>query len=238
MCRATRTMCASQHTWCPLGPRSAPMSVCGTHGSLCPAPSLTWQPAACSCGRAAPRGQHVVGPGTRQLPWLGTRSHRRSQSLGPGGRPLLRGGEAEMRSHQPGVPLSLEQAWTLQPPTRAILHSASVYVSPSDSTLSSGHNPTALPSRKVPELRGGSSVPEPELEMIELRVANLPGADSNPIISTTFKHWPLFLTHTHTHTHTHTPLHQHMHLCAAHTCKDCTCISHIPLIYGAQRTHI
>lgn len=72
----------------------------GTHDSLHKvsksthtAPTLTWQPATCSCGCAVPQGQHAVGTGTRQLPWLGTRSHRGSQSLGPGGWPLL-GGKA------------------------------------------------------------------------------------------------------------------------------------------------
>lgn len=74
----------------------------GTHDSLRIvsksvhiAPSLTWRPAACSCGCEVPQGQHAVGTGTRQLPWLGTRSHRCSRSLGPGVWPLLGGGEAK-----------------------------------------------------------------------------------------------------------------------------------------------
>jgi hypothetical protein len=66
---------------------------------------LTWQPAACSCGCAVPQGQHAVGTGTQQLPWLGTQSHRRSQSLGPGAWPLLGEGDMSLLS---GVTLSLE----------------------------------------------------------------------------------------------------------------------------------
>lgn len=51
--------------------------------------SLTWQPAACSCGCAVPQGQRAVGIGTQQLPWLETLSHRHNQSPGPGVQLLL-----------------------------------------------------------------------------------------------------------------------------------------------------
>lgn len=53
------------------------------------AASLTWQPAACSCGCAVPQDQRAVGIGTQQLPWLETPSHRHNQSPEPGVQLLL-----------------------------------------------------------------------------------------------------------------------------------------------------
>lgn len=64
------------------------------------APSLTWQPVACSCGCAILQGQHAVGTGTQQLPWLGTQSHTHSRSLEPDALPLLKGEGREGCCHQ------------------------------------------------------------------------------------------------------------------------------------------
>lgn len=86
---------SSCHVWCCI----CCMNVCSQRSDTCicvastfamrNAVSLTWQPAACSCGCAVPQGQRAVGIGTQQLPWLETPSHRHNQSPGPGVRLLL-----------------------------------------------------------------------------------------------------------------------------------------------------
>lgn len=74
----------------------------------CTVPLLTWQPAACSCGCAAPQGQHAVGTGSQRLPWLETQSHKHNQSREPSAQLLL--GKEEILL---GVPLRPEPSLEL-----------------------------------------------------------------------------------------------------------------------------
>lgn len=135
------------------------MHVCIACMFAMPSASLTWQPAACSCGCAVLQGQHAVGIGTQQLPWLETPSHKHSQSPEPGARPLL--GKEEMLL---GVPLRPEpRLELLRPWLRSILllEMPPLVLLPSSSF-------TSITLSSEMEL-GPVCIPEPESRVTKLR---------------------------------------------------------------------